>query len=89
MVQCVLPQFFPDLQDEAFTTKFVIYHRRFSTSTTPTRPLAQPIRVVGHTGEINTLIENVIWARPARSPRRSLPRGCRTLSPRSASTTSS
>ena len=34
---------------------FVIYHRRFSTNTNPRWPLAQPMRVVGHNGEINTL----------------------------------
>ena len=62
MVQgCVLPQFYKDLTDEDFTTKFVIYHRRFSTNTNPRWPLAQPMRVVGHNGEINTLLGNVNW----------------------------
>jgi len=73
MVQgCVLPQFYLDLQDEAFTTKFVIYHRRFSTNTTPKWPLAQPMRVVGHNGEINTLIGNVNWVK-AREKSKTLP----------------
>jgi len=62
MVQgCVLPQFYKDLQNPDFTTKFVIYHRRFSTNTNPRWPLAQPMRVVGHNGEINTLVGNVNW----------------------------
>ncbi|KAL7508201.1 hypothetical protein ACHAXN_005280 [Cyclotella atomus] len=64
MVQgCVLPQFYKDLQNEDYTTKFVIYHRRFSTNTNPRWPLAQPMRVVGHNGEINTLVGNVNWVK--------------------------
>ena len=60
MIQgCVLPQFYEDLRNPEFTTKFVIYHRHFSTNTNPKRPLAHPMRVVGHNGEINTLIGNV------------------------------
>jgi len=62
MVQsCVLPMFYKDLRNPAFTTKFLIYHRRFSTNTNPRWPLAQPFRVVGHNGEINTLLGNVNW----------------------------
>ena len=73
MVQgCVLPQFYKDLQNEDFTTKFVIYHRRFSTNTNPKWPLAQPMRVVGHNGEINTLLGNVNWVK-AREKSKTLP----------------
>mmetsp|Transcript_49724 Transcript_49724/g.105715 ORF Transcript_49724/g.105715 Transcript_49724/m.105715 type:complete len:1674 (-) Transcript_49724:475-5496(-) len=73
MVQgCVLPQFYKDLTNENYTTKFVIYHRRFSTNTNPKWPLAQPMRVVGHNGEINTLIGNVNWVR-AREKSKTLP----------------
>eukprot|EP00571_Detonula_confervacea_P013151 CAMPEP_0172310350 /NCGR_PEP_ID=MMETSP1058-20130122/11432_1 /TAXON_ID=83371 /ORGANISM="Detonula confervacea, Strain CCMP 353" /LENGTH=1669 /DNA_ID=CAMNT_0013023145 /DNA_START=142 /DNA_END=5151 /DNA_ORIENTATION=- len=73
MVQgCVLPQFYKDLQNEDFTTKFVIYHRRFSTNTSPKWPLAQPMRVVGHNGEINTLLGNVNWVK-AREKSKALP----------------
>jgi glutamate synthase (ferredoxin) len=62
MVQShVLPLFYKDLTDERYTTKFCIYHRRFSTNTSPRWPLAQPMRVVGHNGEINTLLGNVNW----------------------------
>jgi glutamate synthase (ferredoxin) len=64
MVQsAVLPAFYKDLTDPDYTTKFVIYHRRFSTNTNPRWPLAQPMRVVGHNGEINTLLGNVNWIR--------------------------
>jgi len=62
MVQsCILPEFYLDLKNPDYTTKFVIYHRRFSTNTNPRWPLAQPMRVLGHNGEINTLLGNVNW----------------------------
>jgi glutamate synthase (ferredoxin) len=64
MVQsAVLPLFYKDLVDPDYTTKFVIYHRRYSTNTSPRWPLAQPMRVVAHNGEINTLLGNVNWIR--------------------------
>ena len=59
----VLPRFYLDLQNPDYTSKFVIYHRRFSTNTSPRWPLAQPMRVVGHNGEINTLLGNVNWVK--------------------------
>lgn len=62
MVQsAVLAQFYKDLTNENYTSQFIIYHRRFSTNTSPRWPLAQPMRVVGHNGEINTLLGNVNW----------------------------
>lgn len=62
MVQsAVLSQFYKDLVNPDYTSKFIIYHRRFSTNTTPKWPLAQPMRTVGHNGEINTLLGNVNW----------------------------
>lgn len=75
MVQsAVLPAFYKDLTNPEYTTKFVIYHRRFSTNTNPRWPLAQPMRVVGHNGEINTLLGNVNWIR-AREAAKGLPIG--------------
>ena len=50
-----LGSFYYDLQDPLFTSNFAIYHRRYSTNTTPRWPLAQPMRFLGHNGEINTL----------------------------------
>jgi len=44
-----------------YYTNFAIYHRRFSTNTVPKWPLAQPMRCLGHNGEINTLMGNVNW----------------------------
>ena len=59
----VLPEFYKDLTNPDYTSKFVIYHRRFSTNTNPRWPLAQPMRVLGHNGEINTLLGNVNWVK--------------------------
>eukprot|EP00200_Dunaliella_tertiolecta_P000313 CAMPEP_0202365904 /NCGR_PEP_ID=MMETSP1126-20121109/16736_1 /ASSEMBLY_ACC=CAM_ASM_000457 /TAXON_ID=3047 /ORGANISM="Dunaliella tertiolecta, Strain CCMP1320" /LENGTH=1645 /DNA_ID=CAMNT_0048960861 /DNA_START=31 /DNA_END=4971 /DNA_ORIENTATION=+ len=57
----VVGQFYQDLVNPAFETSFAIYHRRFSTNTTPKWPLAQPMRILGHNGEINTLQGNLNW----------------------------
>lgn len=46
----VVGQFFQDLRNKDFETSFAIYHRRFSTNTTPKWPLAQPMRILGHNG---------------------------------------
>jgi glutamate synthase (ferredoxin) len=53
--------YYKDLVDTAYQTAFAIYHRRFSTNTDPKWPLAQPMRVLGHNGEINTLQGNINW----------------------------
>ena len=59
----VLAAFYADLRDERFAVSFAVYHRRFSTNTLPRWPLAQPMRLLGHNGEINTLLGNLNWAR--------------------------
>jgi glutamate synthase (ferredoxin) len=51
----VLGQFYLDLQNELYRSPFAIYHRRYSTNTSPRWPLAQPMRLLGHNGEINTI----------------------------------
>jgi glutamate synthase (ferredoxin) len=63
----VLDAFYLDLQNPEFVTVFALYHRRFSTNTMPKWPLAQPMRFLGHNGEINTLLGNVNWM-VARQP---------------------
>ena len=63
----VLPAFYNDLRDERFAVSFAVYHRRFSTNTLPRWPLAQPMRLLGHNGEINTLLGNLNWAQAAES----------------------
>ncbi|MBO0350598.1 glutamate synthase subunit alpha [Phormidium pseudopriestleyi FRX01] len=57
----VLSDFYLDLLDESYTSAFAVYHRRFSTNTLPRWPLAQPMRLLGHNGEINTLLGNINW----------------------------
>lgn len=58
-----LGSFYLDLHDELYTSSFIIYHRRYSTNTNPRWPLAQPMRFLGHNGEINTLQGNLNWMR--------------------------
>ncbi|XP_015069034.1 ferredoxin-dependent glutamate synthase, chloroplastic [Solanum pennellii] len=57
----VLGRFYYDLQNELYTSPLAIYHRRFSTNTSPRWPLAQPMRFLGHNGEINTIQGNLNW----------------------------
>ncbi|MBI4779946.1 MAG: glutamate synthase subunit alpha [Oscillatoriophycideae cyanobacterium NC_groundwater_1537_Pr4_S-0.65um_50_18] len=57
----ILGQFYEDLINPAYISPFVIYHRRFSTNTMPKWHLAQPMRYLGHNGEINTLLGNINW----------------------------
>ncbi|HIK07781.1 MAG TPA: glutamate synthase large subunit [Trichormus sp. M33_DOE_039] len=57
----VLGEFYEDLQNPAYQSAFAVYHRRFSTNTMPKWPLAQPMRLLGHNGEINTLLGNINW----------------------------
>jgi glutamate synthase (NADPH/NADH) large chain len=56
-----LTEFYPDLLDERFVSRFAIYHQRYSTNTFPTWKLAQPFRMLAHNGEINTLAGNINW----------------------------
>jgi glutamate synthase (NADPH/NADH) large chain len=56
-----LTDFYPDLLDERFVSRFAIYHQRYSTNTFPTWRLAQPFRMLAHNGEINTVAGNINW----------------------------
>ena len=56
-----LSDFYPDLKDERFISRFAIFHQRFSTNTAPSWDLAQPFRSLAHNGEINTLKGNYNW----------------------------
>jgi len=53
--------YFPDLSDKNFTSGIALVHSRFSTNTFPTWDLAQPFRMLGHNGEINTIRGNRQW----------------------------
>mgnify|MGYP001459380272 FL=1 len=56
-----LSEFYLDLQDERLTSRYAIFHQRFSTNTAPSWDLAQPFRAIAHNGEINTLKGNINW----------------------------
>ena len=56
-----LSDFYPDLKDERFISRFAIFHQRYSTNTFPSWQLAQPFRALAHNGEINTLKGNYNW----------------------------
>jgi glutamate synthase (ferredoxin) len=57
----ILDEFYTDLQQPEYKSAVALYHRRFSTNTLPKWPLAQPMRLLGHNGEINTLLGNINW----------------------------
>jgi len=63
-----LENFYPDIQDQHFISKYAVYHQRYSTNTFPTWSLAQPFRIIAHNGEINTLKGNKNWM-AAHEPR--------------------
>lgn len=56
-----VPGYFPDLSSEHFTSYMALVHSRFSTNTFPAWHRAQPMRMLGHNGEINTLRGNINW----------------------------
>ena len=56
-----LSDFYPDLLDKRFISRFAIFHQRYSTNTFPSWELAQPFRILAHNGEINTLKGNINW----------------------------
>ncbi len=56
-----LRYYYPDLMNPRFTTAMALVHSRFSTNTFPTWSLAQPFRMLGHNGEINTIRGNRLW----------------------------
>ena len=54
-------QYFLDLKDPTFVSHLALVHSRFSTNTFPSWERAQPIRMMCHNGEINTLRGNKNW----------------------------
>lgn len=56
-----LGEYFLDLRDERLQSAIALVHSRFSTNTFPSWDLAQPFRVLGHNGEINTIKGNRFW----------------------------
>ena len=62
-----LEPFYPDLRDERFASELAVVHSRYSTNTFPSWPLAQPLRMLAHNGEINTVGGNRNWMRARQS----------------------
>ncbi len=58
-----LERFYLDLKNPDYETALSVFHQRYSTNTFPTWPLAQPMRMLGHNGEINTIRGNRNWMR--------------------------
>src|SRR6266436_1598506 len=56
-----LARFYLDLADPRYTSAFAIFHQRYSTNTFPSWSLAQPMRMLAHNGEINTIQGNRNW----------------------------
>ena len=69
----VLHEFYPDLESHEFVTSFAIFHQRYATNVLPSWHRAQPLRMIAHNGEINT-----IWSNRAHveARRATLPREC-------------
>ena len=54
-----LRPFYPDLEDERYTSALAMVHSRFSTNTNPSWERAHPNRIILHNGEINTIRGNI------------------------------
>src|SRR5262249_25594690 len=52
---------FPDIVDPLVESALALVHQRFSTTASPSWPLAHPYRYIAHNGEINTLRVNINW----------------------------
>src|SRR5215831_13103350 len=77
-----LHEFYLDFQNKQYTTHFAVFHQRYATNVLPSWDRAQPLRMIAHNGEINT-----IWSNRAHVDARSalLPRECDPLYTREAS----
>ena len=77
-----LHEFYPDLDSDEFVTPFAIFHQRYATNVLPSWHRAQPLRMLAHNGEINT-----IWSNRAHmeARRATLPRECEPILTRDAS----
>jgi len=56
-----LSRFYTDLNQPEFKIKVALFHERFSTNTISSWSMAQPFRMLGHNGEINTIKGNRLW----------------------------
>ncbi len=56
-----LMEYYTDLTDERLQSAIALVHSRFSTNTFPSWDLAQPFRMLGHNGELNSIRGNRLW----------------------------
>ncbi|MDR2405604.1 MAG: glutamate synthase subunit alpha, partial [Deltaproteobacteria bacterium] len=68
MYAAQLEGFYPELTDPLVESPLAVIHQRYSTNTFPSWRLAQPFRLLGHNGEINTIKGNRAWL-TAREPK--------------------
>jgi glutamate synthase domain-containing protein 2/glutamate synthase domain-containing protein 1/glutamate synthase domain-containing protein 3 len=66
-----LGEYFADLRDPGFVSRFAVFHQRFSTNTSPQWRLVQPFNYIAHNGEINTITGNRAWMQARGVPLRS------------------
>ena len=66
-----LGEYFADLRNPAFVSRFGVFHQRFSTNTSPQWRLVQPFNYIAHNGEINTITGNRAWMQARGVPVRS------------------
>ncbi|HSR24668.1 MAG TPA: glutamate synthase large subunit, partial [Candidatus Eisenbacteria bacterium] len=66
--------FYLDLRDPRAESQVAVFHQRYSTNTLPDWRLAQPLRLLAHNGEINTVTGNRAWMRAREAE---LPEGLR------------
>ncbi|MFT4114741.1 glutamate synthase central domain-containing protein, partial [Silvibacterium sp.] len=57
----LLADFYPDLTNPEFATAYALFHQRYATNVAPSWDRAQPLRMMAHNGEINT-----VWGNRAR-----------------------
>ena len=76
-----LRYYYPDLMNPRFTTAMALVHSRFSTNTFPTWSLAQPFRMLGHNGEINTIQGNRLWMKAREAVLKPIPFEGRDMTP--------
>jgi glutamate synthase domain-containing protein 2/glutamate synthase domain-containing protein 3 len=58
-----LARFYLDLANPLYKSALAVFHQRYSTNTFPSWSMAQPMRMLAHNGEINTLLGNQNWMR--------------------------
>ncbi len=61
LTAALLPHFYLDLADPRYESALAVFHQRYSTNTFPSWRLAQPMRLLAHNGEINTVQGNRNW----------------------------